>query len=141
APRKRQAFEAAVDRALDRLAQNQNADGSWNGGFGGARDPSVTALCVMAFLSAGHVPGEGPYAGAVEKGVRYVVSQQQRNGVFSGQMFGNSMMYAHGICTLMVAEVIGLMPDRRQAADLRQRLAAAVQFLRAAQCQTPGDQG
>ena len=25
-------------------------------------------------------------------------------------------MYSHGICTLMVAEVIGLMPDRAEAA-------------------------
>ena len=100
-----------MDRALARLAQNQNPDGSWNsGGFGGNRDPAVTALCVMSFLSAGHVPGEGPYGDRILKGVRYVCSQQQTNGVFAGQMFGNSVMYSHGICTLMVAEVVGLMP-------------------------------
>lgn len=145
-PRKREAFEVAVDRALRRLAENQNADGSWNGGFGGGfrggnRDPSVSALCVMAFLSAGHVPGEGPYAEVIEKGVRFVCSQQQRNGVFAGGTFGNSVMYSHGICTLMVAEVIGLMPDRREAARLRQQLVAAVELIRKAQSRRPGEQG
>ena len=34
----------------------------------GSRDPAVTALCVMAFLSAGHVPGEGPYGATIEQG-------------------------------------------------------------------------
>jgi hypothetical protein len=136
----------AVDRALKRLAENQNADGSWNGGFGGGfrggnRDPSVSALCVMAFLSAGHVPGEGPYAEVIEKGVRFVCSQQQRNGVFASGTFGNSVMYSHGICTLMVAEVIGLMPDRREAAQLRQQLVSAVELIRKAQSRRPGEQG
>ncbi len=140
-PLKREAFEVTVDKALARLSQNQNPDGSWNGGFGGNRDPAVSALCVMAFLSAGHVPGEGPYAGVVEKGVRFVVSQQQNNGVFAGGGFGNTLMYSHGICTLMTAEIIGLWPDPKEAAQLRQRLVAAVQYIRAAQCQTPGQQG
>src|SRR5215207_3968292 len=145
-PRKREAFEVAVDRALKRLAENQNADGSWNGGFGGGfrggnRDPSVSALCVMAFLSAGHVPGEGPYAEVIEKGVRFVCSQQQRNGVFASGTFGNSVMYSHGICTLMVAEVIGLMPDRREAAQLRQQLVSAVELIRKAQSRRVGEQG
>jgi len=140
-PPRREAFEVAVDKALNRLSQNQNPDGSWNSGFGGNRDPAVSALCVMAFLSAGHVPGEGPYAGVIEKGVRFVVSQQQTNGVFAGGGFGNTLMYSHGICTLMTAEIIGLWPDRKEAAQLRQRLVAAVQYIRAAQCQTPGQQG
>ena len=146
-PRKREAFEVAVERAIKRLAENQNPDGSWNGGFGGgfrgggSRDPSVSALCVMAFLSAGHVPGEGPYAEVIAKGVRFVCSQQQRNGVFASSNFGNSVMYSHGICTLMVAEVIGLMPDRREAADLRQRLVAAVELIRKAQSRRPGEEG
>src|SRR6476469_3814444 len=131
-PRKREAFEAAVDRALARLAQNQTPDGSWNsGGFGGNRDPAITALCVMAYLSAGHVPGEGPYGDRILKGVRYVCDQQQTNGVFAGQMFGNSVMYSHGICTLMAAEVVGLLPDRKDAAQLR----------RAAQSRRPGEHG
>src|SRR5262245_16259695 len=104
---KREAFEVAIDNDLTYLAGAQNEDGpSTSGAFGGraggARDPAVSALCVMAYLSAGHVPGEGRYGDRIHKGIRYVCSQQQRNGVFAGQQFGMTVMYSHGICTLMV---------------------------------------
>jgi hypothetical protein len=81
------------------------------------------------------------------KGVRYVCSQQQQNGVFAGNQFGNTVMYSHGICTLMVSEVIGLFPDRKEAGQLRARLAGAVQLIRATQCRKgiwdvwPGPEG
>ena len=143
---KREAFEVAIDNALAYLAGAQNEDGSWTSGAfggrgGGARDPAVSALCVMAYLSAGHVPGEGKYGDRILKGIRYVCSQQQRNGVFAGQQFGMTVMYSHGICTLMVAEVIGLMPDRREAAGLRERLVAAVNLIRSAQSLQKGERG
>ena len=140
-PRKREAFEAGVDNALQYLAGAQNADGSWpsGGGFNqGSRDPAISALCVMAFLSAGHVPGEGKYGAHIEKGIRYVCGQQKPNGVFAGHEFGMSVMYSHGICTLMVAEVIGLMPDKREAANLRQQLTQAVRLIRSAQSKRGG---
>lgn len=140
-PPKREAFEVAVDNALAYLANAQNPDGSWNsgafgrGGFGaggGNRDPAISALSVMAFLSAGNVPGEGKYGPVIEKGVRFVCAQQQGNGVFAGTM------YSHGICTLMMAEVIGLLPDRAQAADLRKRLEGAVKLIKMAQANRGG---
>lgn len=134
-PRKRELFENAVDRGLDRLKLNQNPDGSWNaGGVGtlGRRDPSVAALAVMSFLSAGHVPGEGPYGETIIRGIRYVCSQQQANGLFAAQQ-GMSVMYCHGICTLMAAEVVGLLPDKVEAANLRKRLELAVKLIRHAQ--------
>lgn len=139
---KREAFEVAVDSAMQYLSNAQNQDGSWTSGRafggrfnngGGSRDPAITALCVMAFLSAGHVPGEGKYGQNIERGIKYVSDSQQGNGVFSGQQFGMTVMYSHGICTLMVAEVIGLTPDRRQAAVLRAQLAKAVRLIKSAQ--------
>jgi hypothetical protein len=146
-PRKKEAFEVAVDNGLEYLARSQNPDGSWNsgrafaGGAGGTREPAVSALSVMAFLSAGHVPGEGKYGTVIEKGVRYVCSQQQQNGIIAASQFGITQMYSHGICTLMIAEVIGLMPDRREAANLRKQLVLAVQLLRKAQCQIGDNTG
>jgi hypothetical protein len=145
-PRKKEAFEVAIDNALEYLARSQNADGSWNsgrqfGGGGGAREPAVTALSVMAFLSAGHVPGEGKYGTVIEKGVRYVSNQQQQNGLLAAPPFGITQMYSHGICTLMIAEVIGLMPDRREAGNLRTQLTRAVKLLRGAQCQMGDNTG
>jgi hypothetical protein len=52
-----------------------------------------------------------------------------------------SVMYSHGICTLMLAEVIGLMPDRAEAAKLRKQLEAAVKLIRAAQSQSGATSG
>ena len=135
----RDPMDEAVARGLRYLAQSQSADGSWssNGGMrfgrgGGDADPAVTALAVMAFLSAGHVPNEGPFGDAVARGVRYVVQQQNAaNGLFRAENRGREM-YQHGICTLMLAEVIG-MTDGRTADDLRDRLGKAVQVVLAGQ--------
>src|SRR5262245_26721150 len=55
----REPFDDAIARGLDYLAKEQNTDGSWPAYR--IPDPAVTALCVMAYLSSGHVPGEGPY--------------------------------------------------------------------------------
>lgn len=150
-PPKREAFEVAIDNAIQYLAGAQNPDGSWNsgqafgfrgGGGGAGRDPAVSALAVMAFLSAGHVPGEGKYGAAIEKGVRFVASQQQSNGVFSSQSNGMWVMYSHGICTLMMAEVVGLMPDRAEAAKLRKQLEYGVRLIKSAQAnQGPNNGG
>jgi prenyltransferase beta subunit len=144
-PRKREAFEAAIDNALEYLAKSQNPDGSWTSGRGfgggGPRDPAITGLCVMAFLSAGHVPGEGKYASVIESGIKFVAGSQQANGLFAGVQFGPTTMYSHGICTLMVAEVIGLMPDRRQAASLRRQLESAVKLIRYAQAKSGQNEG
>lgn len=141
APAKKEPFEIAIDNALIFLAKSQNGDGSWasgRGGFGiaGNRDPAISALAVMAFLSAGHVPGEGRYGEVIEKGIRFVASTQQRNGLFGMQQFGQQVMYTHGICTLMIAEAIGLMPNPREAEGLRKQLIGGVQLIRAAQAQT-----
>jgi hypothetical protein len=141
-PPKREAFEVAVENALQYLSNSQNPDGSWNsgqsfgrgfGGGGSGRDPAVSALSVMAFLSAGHVPGEGKYGAVIEKGIKFVASQQQSNGLFAAQSSGPFVMYSHGICTLMVAEVVGLMPDRAEAARLRKQLELGVRLIKAAQ--------
>ncbi len=71
------ASDRAVHRALDYLKASQKPDGAWeSGGFGQAT--SVTSLSVMAFLAAGHVPGEpGPYRETIERGIRYVLAHQQ----------------------------------------------------------------
>lgn len=126
-PDEREEFEEAVDEALEYLERTQNRDGSWTSGSA-TRDPAVTALCVMAFLSAGHVPGEGPYGDNVERGVEFVLDSQKRNGLFAHSTQGAYEMYCHGICTLMVAEVVGMMPAD-QADSLREKLALGVEII------------
>jgi hypothetical protein len=137
-PRQRDQVDDAIDRGLAYLRQAQNRDGSWSaeGGFGplagprgaatGGGDPAITALAVMAFLSAGKVPGEGADGAAVERGVRFVMSRQQKGRPFSQSAFGGGTeMYYQGICTLMLAEAAG-MTDGKFADELKLRLEDAV---------------
>src|SRR5437763_14824845 len=98
-PREAPPVDAAVRHALDYLQRAQDVDGAWRAGNG--KSAGVSALCVMAFLSAGHTPGEGEYAETVEKGVRWVLKMQQPNGVISTD--GTYEMYHHGMGTLMPA--------------------------------------
>src|SRR5437879_8773237 len=79
---KRGALEKNIDRALVFLKNHQEkADGSWLSN--GTPHSGVTALAVMAFLSAGHVPDEGPYGAVVTKGIRYILAQQKADGIFN----------------------------------------------------------
>jgi len=131
--KKKDDVEQSVDRALAFLASMQEKDGSWHAMA--QPSPAITSLCVMAFLSAGHVPGEGPYQANVEKGVRWVLKQQQPNGLIQGG-FGLEM-YHHGICTLMLAEVIG-MTDPALATELKPKLEKAVALILQSQKNSTG---
>ncbi len=127
-PAKKTEVDEAIDNALEFLAATQDKDGSWK--LGATKSPAVTSLAVMAFLSAGHVPGEGKYGPNIEKGVAWVLKAQQSNGIFSD--VGNYEMYNHGICTLMIAEVCG-MTDGKLAEELRPKLVKAVEIIITAQ--------
>jgi prenyltransferase beta subunit len=124
-PAARSDMEKAVDRALQFLSYHQDKrEGCWRVGNGS--NAAITGLSVMAFLSAGHVPGEGPYGETVTKGVEWVLSRQQTNGLIAS--VGGQEMYHHGICTLMMAEVIG-MTDGKLAEDVRKKLEKAVALI------------
>src|SRR5438067_2538797 len=115
----RDELDSVIGRALEFLQNKQDADGAWR--HSGMKSPAATALGVMAFLSAGHLPGEGRYGATVERGVRYVLSCQQPNGLFAARGHGGHEMYHHGICALMLAEVAG-MTDGDLADEVRRRL-------------------
>lgn len=100
--------DASIVRALEFLASQQRPEGSWMTEAWG-ESTAITSLAVMAFLSAGHVPEEGPFGEHISKGVRWVVSQQQPNGMLIRKAQSHGPMYDHGICTLMLAEVAGMM--------------------------------
>src|SRR5258708_1083857 len=115
----------AVEKGVEYLSNHQNDDGSWNSAQG-PKNAAITGLSVMAFLSAGHVPGEGKYGDTIKKGVEWVLKQQQTNGLIATQR--HYEMYQHGICTLMLAEVAG-MTDGKLGEEIRTKLAKAVEII------------
>lgn len=127
---KKTPMDDGVEKALEFLAGTQNkTDGSWTAGVGG-KNVGITGLCVMAFLSAGHAPGEGKYARTIDQGVRWVLSMQQPNGLLATE--GGHEMYHHGIATLMLAEVCGMV-DKELSKEVKRAVEKAVALILKAQ--------
>lgn len=130
-PRSKDRLEDSVSRALEFLKVMQEKDGSWQ--LNGTKNHATTALAVMAYLSAGHLPGEGPYGDVIEKGVRWVLKNQTDAGLFATDAYE---MYQHGIATLMLAEVYG-MTDASLARQLKPKLEKGLKVILQAQKTEP----
>jgi hypothetical protein len=121
---------AAIDRALIWLKQTQQPDGGFPAGAAGGRT-AITSLAVLAFLSRGQVPGHGPYAGAINSAIDFVLAAQQLDGPKKGLIAREesaSSMYEHGIATVMLAEVDGMVDDARRT-KIDRALALATQLI------------
>jgi hypothetical protein len=118
-------IDAAVDRGLEFVARNQEADGAFAAHRGG--QPGVTSLCVMAFLSRGHVPGQGPYGKQIERAIDYTLTKQRSNGLISNP--GERPNYNHAISGLMLGEVYG-MTSSEQDGRVRDAIRQALRFSR-----------
>ena len=116
--------ESAVDKALEWLARNQEADGSWKiAKHGGTMaDPhigevAVTGLGLLAFLGAGHTERVGKYAEVVRKAQDWLISQQKGNGAlgvndsWDGQVNGSG--YTNAIAGLALAESYAMARNPR----------------------------
>lgn len=130
--------DRAIERGLETLQVMQDkTEGCWRDRFNRPH-PAVTGLAVMAFLSAGHVPGEGRYGAVIEKGVRWMLRKQQANGLLATD--DAQEMYQHGIATLALAEVAG-STDAELGADIRKALVKAVRVILRAQRVNGNDRG
>lgn len=132
-------IDDAVVRALRHLALQQRPSGGWVVDGVGGEATAATSLAVMSFLAAGHTPGEGPYGEVINRGVQFVIDHQQPSGMLI-HLHGHGPMYDHGISTLMLAEVSGMVPER-QAAATRKALEQAIRLILASQMVAkPADQ-
>lgn len=140
--------EAAVEAGLRWLVAAQSSDGAWNArdhgagtetfalgesrhGTGDKADTGVSALALLALLSAGHTHLEGIYRDAVGRGLQYLLRVQMPSGDLSGpKQVGqdrgvlNARMYCHSIATLALAEAYAMTGDR----VLREALLSAAQY-------------
>lgn len=110
-PARWQQLDGVVDRALDFLVTQQAADGSFPTEPIG--QPAVTSLCVMAFLSRGHLPNEGPHGRQISRAIEYVLAAQQPNGLLCRLPAGSiewtlNGSYNHAIAGVMLGEVYGM---------------------------------
>ena len=129
-----QSLDESVDRGLVYLSRQSRAGGSFRAGKVEAQ-PAVTALAIMAFLSDGHIPGEGPYGQQLTKAVDYTLSCQNADGLFSAVPIGNWVKYNaahcasynHAITSLMLTEIYG-MADREQSDRIEPAIRTAIAY-------------
>ena len=120
----RKKVDQSVERALRWLASQQRPDGSFPTQKRG--QPGVTGLCMLAFLSQGHLPGEGEYGNQLKRSMDYIISCQKRNGVLAAvapngeklsraveHSTGYTLVYNHAIAGLVLSECYGMVGAER----------------------------
>ncbi len=125
--------DRAIDRALAMIASQQQSDGSFPTTLNG--QPGVTALCVLAFMARGHLPGEGRYGQALDDALRFILSCQGSGGLIAqagkpatGEDYASRTgMYNHAISGVVLCEAYGMM-DARTNARIRVAIDAALDF-------------
>ena len=136
-------IEKSVNAGLDYLAKSLTDEGAFDGNHG--QTTAVPALAGMAFLSAGHIPGEGPYGDTINRIIDYVLAHAEKSNIGSTQFtayYGNTQhgrMYAHSIATLFLSEVSGMVDEARQE-KINEQLPDAVRLILDAQAVKKSDQ-
>lgn len=100
----------AVDRGLEYLRERQERDGSWISPHY-EKNTGLVSLAIMAFLARGHLPGRGPYGDALERGIAWVLESERAGLLHRGSPHDYDAMYSHGISTLLLGEVLGVVDD------------------------------
>jgi prenyltransferase beta subunit len=125
--------DKAIERGLAFLKNNQHNDGSFGTGpyLGNV---AVTSLGAMAFMSAGNQPNRGPHGRIVTDALRYVLSQEDRDGKNPGFLHNpegspHGPMYGHGFATLFLAEVSGMVHDKTLRKEVNDKLHRAVALI------------
>ena len=118
--------EKVIHGALEYLASNQTPNGAWFGIDNREKQYPIamTAYTLMAFLAAGHLPGEGEFGDNVARGTKYLIDSVDDEGLI-GDTGSGQYMYFHGIATIALAEIYGQTQDD----SLRQKLDRLVKVI------------
>lgn len=99
-------IELAYKKGLKYLDKVQTPDGGFGSGYAG--QPGLVGICVLAFLAHGEDPVHGEYASNIQKGIDLLIKTQDKKTGMLGQS-----MYNHGFATLALAEIYGMVDDKR----------------------------
>ncbi|QDT25833.1 prenyltransferase/squalene oxidase repeat-containing protein [Gimesia panareensis] len=120
----------SIQQAVQFLSKSQQPSGAWSFNSYG-ESTAATSLAIMAFMAAGYVPEEGPYGDQINRGIDWVLAHQADNGLVVHHK-SHGPMYSHGISTLMLAEVAGMLKGEREK-KCREVLERAIKLIIAAQ--------
>jgi hypothetical protein len=113
--------EGAVEKGLEWLARNQEADGSWNNAKHGGKhngiigDAAMTGFALLAFLGAGHTEKVGKHKEVVQRGIKWLIANQGKGHEGRWANFN----YTNGIATMALGEAAGMarIPETKAAAQ------------------------
>ncbi len=132
--------ERAVEMGLDYLARHQFPDGHWSlhelpegveyddPGLGMSKsDTAATGLALLSYLGTNYTHREGKYRTVVDRGIGWLVHNQEDNGDLFTKNGGTKavLFYSHGIATIALCEAYGMTRDP----DLREPARKAIDFL------------
>ncbi len=127
-------LDRAVDRGLAWLATQQAEDGSFETYETG--QPGVTALVVLAYMSRGHLPGEGENGTRLERAVKYLLERQSPDGLLV-RMYPampiadlnptHTSSYNHAITGLCLSELYS-EGDAQTSRQIRSAIERAIEY-------------
>jgi hypothetical protein len=128
--------EQAIKKGLSYLDSRRHRDGGYGSTQNYQGNVAITSLAALAFMASGSQPGRGPYGKAVTDCLEFVLNQEDarlpgyllnKNGA------GHGPMYGHGFGTLFLAEVHGMVSDKRLRTRVKDTLKRAVEVIIASQ--------
>jgi len=116
--------QRTIDKGLQYLALTQQDDGAW-GGDHWPKHAGISGFCLMALLSSGSTPGEGPYGAEAQKAVDFLVEQVKPSGFIATKWTSYGPMYGHAVAALSLSETYGMSPRE----DMRPKLRSAIDVI------------
>ncbi len=135
-PAQRTKVERSIQQGLEFLAGQQQPNGSFLSRDSG--QPGITGLCVMASLSNGDTPGQGPDGERLSRAIDFVLSCQRDDGLLSfveperGHVHdgaSHAVNYNNAIAGLMLGEAYGMCSDE-QNTRIHKAMKSALAFMR-----------
>ncbi|MDX1969047.1 MAG: squalene--hopene cyclase [Planctomycetaceae bacterium] len=120
--------EQSLERGLVWLARNQTAQGNWE-----SEDLGLVSLGALAFLSAGHMPGRGPYGENIDRALGYVINRVKPSGLLN-VADAQRDMYNHGLAAFVLGQAYGMTDDPR----VGRALDKALKLIAQTQCEDGG---
>ena len=113
-----EALQDAVAGGFTYLKGQQNLDGSvgdrGRGRYG--KHVGITALCALAWMADGHLPGRGEYGEQVDRALEFVLAHSTETGLLAADT-SHGPMYGHGFATLFLGEIYGMNPQDKRVRD------------------------
>ncbi|MEE2640679.1 MAG: hypothetical protein VX768_08645 [Planctomycetota bacterium] len=141
--------EPSIEMGLAWLKKQQRSPGNWSLTVDGASEEEIerivydtptaaTGLALLAFQGAGYNHREYKYAETVNRGVQWLINNQQDDGclyIETNQVSNDvCRLYSHGIATIALCEAYGMTNDP----EVKIAAQKAVDYIAASQDETHG---